>query len=95
MRDVIFELDDKAKNWIESKGKHLTVNGMEVRGCCGVGVQDLLAVPKKPKDSNRYNQFRVDNLSIYIQKNIKIQNKISLKVSGFGFFKGISAKLIS
>ncbi|AZV42950.1 CC/Se motif family (seleno)protein [Peribacillus asahii] len=92
---MIFELDDKAKNWIESKGKHLTVNSVEVKGCCAVGVQDLLAIPKKPKGLNRYNEFKIDNLSLYIQKNIKVQDKISLKTSGIGFFKGISAKLTS
>lgn len=39
--DVFFELDNKAKSWIESKGKHLTVDSIEIKGCCGVGVQDL------------------------------------------------------
>ena len=47
---MIFEMDDRAKSWIESKGKHLTVNSVEVKGCCAVGIQDLLAIPKKPKD---------------------------------------------
>ncbi|MFB5284100.1 CC/Se motif family (seleno)protein [Peribacillus sp. Hz7] len=92
---MIFKMDDRAKSWIESKGKHLTVNSVEVKGCCAVGIQDLLAIPKKPKDLNRYNEFKIDNLSIYIQKNIKVPDKISLKISGVGFFKGISAKLTS
>ncbi|WP_050182227.1 CC/Se motif family (seleno)protein [Domibacillus robiginosus] len=88
-----FELDQKAKSWLESKGKHLTVNTVEVKGCCIAGVQDLMTIPKKPKDLHRYNEFTVENLSIYVQKNIKVKDKISLKVAGVGFFKGISAKL--
>jgi hypothetical protein len=93
--DMIFEIDDKAKSWIESKGKHLTVNSVEVKGCCAVGVQDLLAIPKKPNNLDLYNVFYIDNLSIYIKKNIKEQDKISLKLAGIGFLKGISAKLTS
>ncbi|PLR82179.1 Fe-S oxidoreductase [Bacillus canaveralius] len=86
------ELDDKAKVWIESKGKHLTVKTVEVKGCCVGGVQELLAIPKKPKDINKYNEFRVDNLSIFIQKNINIKDRIQLKISGFGFLTSITAK---
>ncbi|MCK6205748.1 Fe-S oxidoreductase [Bacillus infantis] len=84
---MIFELDEKAKSWIETKGKHLTVNTVEVQGCCAVGVQDLLAIPKKPKDTHRYNIYEVDNLSIYIQKNINVRDKISLKNDRHWFFK--------
>lgn len=88
------ELDDKAKNWIESKGKHLTVKTVEVKGCCAPGLQELLAVPRKPKALDRYDEFKIDNLSIYIQKNIKTKGKIILKLSGFGFFRSITAKCL-
>lgn len=45
---MIVELDDKAKKrWIETKGKHLTVTNVEIKGCCSVGIQDLVTIPKK------------------------------------------------
>lgn len=89
-----FELDDKAKKWIESTGKPVTVKTVEVKGCCAVGVQELLAVPGKPKALDRYNEFKVDNLLIYVQKNIEAKDKIILKLSGFGFFKALTAKAV-
>ncbi|MDQ0219986.1 Fe-S oxidoreductase [Peribacillus cavernae] len=87
-----FELEDKAKKWIESKGKPLTVKTLEVKGCCAVGLQELLAVPGKPKALNRFNEFKVDSISIYVEKNINVKENITLKLSGFGFLKSISAK---
>jgi hypothetical protein len=87
-----FEIDNEAKKWLKSKGKPLTVKTIEVNGCCTVGVQDLLAIPGKPKALDHYDEFKVDNLSIYIQKNIKVKDKIILKLSGFGFLKTITAK---
>jgi hypothetical protein len=90
--DMKIEIEDQAKKWIESKGKHLTVKTVQVKGCCTVGVQELVAIPGKPKTLDRYNECKVDNLSIYIQKNIKIKDKITLKLSGIGFFKSIAVK---
>lgn len=87
------ELDAKSKKWIESKGKQLTVKTIEVKACCAPGVQELVAVPGKPKTLNRYNEFIVDNLSIYVQKNIRGKEKLTLKLSGFSFLKSISVKL--
>jgi hypothetical protein len=87
------ELDAESKKWIESKGKQLTVKTIEVKACCAPGVQELVAVPGKPKNLNRYNEFIVDNLSIYVQKNIRGKEKLTLKLSGFSFLKSISVKL--
>jgi hypothetical protein len=87
------ELDAESKKWIESKGKQLTVKTIEVKACCAPGVQELVAVPGKPKTLNRYNEFIVDNLSIYVQKNLRGKEKLTLKLSGFSFLKSISVKL--
>lgn len=87
------ELDAAAKKWIESKGELLTVRTIEVKACCAPGVQELLAVPGKPKDLERYQEFKVENLSIYVQKQIRAKEKLTLKLSGFSFLKSISAKL--
>jgi hypothetical protein len=90
---MIIELDEQAKRWIESKGNHLTVKNVEVKGCCFVGVQELVAIPKKPKALERYNQYKVDTLSIYVHKNINSDEKIHLKLSGIGLLKSISANV--
>ena len=87
------ELDDAAKKWIESKGEQLTVKTIEVKACCAAGVQELLAVPGKPKDLERCYEYKVENLSIYVQKHIRGKEKLALKLSGFSFLKSISAKL--
>ncbi|EIJ78089.1 hypothetical protein PB1_11034 [Bacillus methanolicus PB1] len=87
-----FEIDNEAKKWLKLKGKPLTVETVQVNGCCTVGVQDLIALLGKPKALDYYDEFNVDNLSIYIHKNIKVKDKMIIKLSGFGFLKTITAK---
>lgn len=93
--DRMIKLDEKAKQFIEAKGRHLTINNIEVKGCCAPGVQDLLAIPKKPKNLDSYLHYSIDNLTIYVQKNIHLEYTLSLSVSGVGFFKGISITRLS
>jgi len=87
------ELDTESKQWIKSKGSQLTVKTLEVKACCAPGIQELVAVPGKPKTLNHFNEVIIDNISIYVQKSIRGKEKLILKLSGFGFFKSISAKL--
>ena len=87
------ELDTESKQWIKSKGNQLTVKTLEVKACCAPGVQELVAVPGKPKTLNQFNEVIVDNISIYVQKSIRGKEKITLKLSGFSFLKYIYAKL--
>ena len=91
---LIIELDTESKKWIESKGSHLTVKIMEVNGCCSPDIQEIVAVPGKPKASQQFNEHTVENISVYIQKNIKECEKLILKLAGFGFLKSISAKIM-
>jgi hypothetical protein len=87
------EMDEESKKWLESKGKQLTVKALDIKGCCSPGVQDVAAVPGKPKNLNHYNEFKVDNISIYVQKSFCRNEKLTLKLSGIRFLKSISAKL--
>lgn len=87
------QIDTESKKWIESKGRQLTVKKMEVKGCCAPGVQEIVAVPGKPKSLTHYNEFNVDNLSIYVQKHIRGKETLTLQLSGFSILKTISAKL--
>jgi hypothetical protein len=87
------ELDTESKQWIKSKGNQLTVKTLEVKACCAPGIQELVAVPGKPKTLNQFNEVIIDNLSTYVQKSIRGKEKLILKLTGFGFFKSISAKL--
>jgi len=87
------ELDHDSKKWIEAKGNELTVKMLEVKGCCAPGVQDVVAVPGKPKAIEQYNEMKVDNLLIYVQKNLCAKEKLTLTMSGTLFLKSISAKL--
>lgn len=87
------EIDADSKKCIESKGKELTIKTIEVKGCCAPGVQEIVAIPGKPKTLNHYTEYIVDNLSIYVQKHIRGKEKLTLKLSGFSFLKSISAKL--
>jgi hypothetical protein len=92
-KSMIVELDNESKQWIKSKGNQLTVKTLEVKACCAPGVQELVAIPGKPKSLNQFNEVIIDDLSVYVQKSIRGKEKLILKLSGFGFFKSISAKL--
>jgi hypothetical protein len=87
------EIDAKSKEWIAAKGNQLTVKTLEVKACCAPGVQELVAVPGKPKPISHYREYVIDNLSIYVQKTIREKEKLTLTLSGFSFLKSITAKL--
>lgn len=88
------ELDDEVKKWIRSKGNQLTVQMLEVRGCCAPDIQDLVVLPVKPKNTQHFREFNIDNLTIYVHKHISLKEKLILKLRGFGIFKTVSAKAV-
>ncbi|MBA9027026.1 MULTISPECIES: CC/Se motif family (seleno)protein [Bacillaceae] len=87
---MIIEIEEQAKKWIEAKGNTITVKNLVVNGCCSVGIQEIVAVPGKPKYLEQYREMRMDHLSVYVQNNITVQNKLLLKLSGISFLKSIS-----
>jgi hypothetical protein len=87
------EMNSESKKWIEAKGRQLTVKILETRGCCAPGVSEIIAVPAKPKISHHYKEFKVENLSIYVQKMLCNKEKLTLELSGISFLKSISASL--
>lgn len=87
------ELDANVKNWLQSKGGHLAVKTIEVNACCAPPIQDLITHLRKPKDLHHYNEIKVDNLSIFIEKHLSLNEKMTLKLTGFGIFKTITAKI--
>lgn len=90
---MLIDMDDKSKEWLESKGNVLTVKVIDVKACCAPGVQEVVAIPGKPKPQEGYHEFKIDHLSIYVQKMICQRNQLTLKLSGFSFLKSISAKV--
>jgi hypothetical protein len=87
------EIDEESKKWIESKGNQLTVKMLEVDACCAPSVQELVAIPGKPKTHEHYKLLKIDNLTIYIQSHLYSKEKLILKLSGISFLKSISAKI--
>lgn len=89
------EMDEAAKKWIEAKGNHLTVKLLEVNGCCSPDITGITAIPGKPKQKEltHYNELKVDNLSIFVQKMFCKKEKLILKLSGISFLKSVSATL--
>jgi hypothetical protein len=87
------EIDAAAKKWIKAKGNELTVKRINVQTCCAPGVQELLAIPGKPKQLEQYQQYTVDDVSFYVEKDIRGNHILSVQLSGFACFKTISANL--
>lgn len=89
---MIIEVDPLSKRWIEGKGKALTIKMLNVQSCCAPGIQEMIAVPGTPKTLERFSEFKVDGLSIFVQKNIRANERLTLKLSGFTPFKTMSVK---
>ncbi len=90
--ELHIELNEEVKNWIRSKGNQITVKTIEVNSCCAPGVQELFTHQGKPKDLQNYEEFKDEDLSIFIQRGLTSKQKLTLKLSGISIFKTISAK---
>lgn len=86
------ELDAKVKSWLQSKGGQVIVKTIRVNACCAPPIQDLITHIGKPKDLHKYNEILVDNLSIFVEKHLSSNEKMTLKLTGMGIFKMITAK---
>lgn len=87
------ELDTNTKKWIQSKGKPVSVKTISVNACCAPPVQELMTHLGKPKDVHNYKEIKIDNLSVFVEKHLVHNEKITLKLTGIGVFKMVSAKL--
>lgn len=90
---MVIEIDNESKKWIQAKGNQLTVKVLVVDACCAPEVQGIVAIPGKPNNMRYFNEFQVEDQTIYVQKTITVKEKLILKLSGFSFLKSISAKL--
>ncbi|MEI4771915.1 CC/Se motif family (seleno)protein [Psychrobacillus sp. FJAT-51614] len=86
------ELDAKVKRWLQLKGEHVSVKTIQVNACCAPPIQDFITHLGKPKDLHNYDEIKVDNLSIFVEKHLSLNEKITLKLTGMGIFKTITAK---
>ncbi len=86
------ELDAIAKEWLQSKGKPVSVKTVQVNACCAPPIQDFITHLGKPKDLHNYKEIKVDNLSIFVEKHLSSNEKMTLKLTGMGIFKTITAK---
>ncbi|MCG7344201.1 Fe-S oxidoreductase [Sporosarcina sp. ACRSL] len=89
------ELDANAKSWLQSKGEQVSIKTIQVNACCAPPIQDLMTRLGKQKDLHNYVEIKVDNLSIYVEKHLSLNEKITLKLTGFGIFKTITAKTMT
>lgn len=87
-----FEISEDAKKWAHSKGGQLTVELLEVKGCCAPDVQEIVVLPRKPKNAAHYQEVQIDHLSIYVHKSLLLNEKLIFRLKGFGIFKTIEAK---
>lgn len=86
------QIDTTTKRWIQSKGKPVSVKSIQVKSCCAPPIQDLMTYLGKPKDLQNYTEVKIDNLSIFIDKHLSLNEKMTLKLTGIGIFKTITAK---
>ncbi|RHW35885.1 Fe-S oxidoreductase [Lysinibacillus yapensis] len=86
------ELDEKVRSWLQSKGNQLSVKTIGVNACCAPPIQDFITHLGKPKDLHNYHEIKVDNLSIFVEKHLSSNEKMTLKLTGLGIFKTIKAK---
>ena len=90
---MMIEMDAESKSWIQSKGNQVTIKLLVVKSCCAPGVQELIALPGKPKNLHYYHQITSDQISFYIHKNVSKEKKLILTLSRLPFLKSLSVKL--
>ncbi len=91
--EMLIEMDFESKKWIESKGDQVTIKTLDINACCAPGIQELVAVPGKPKKLEDYHYFTFDHVAFYIHKSIYRKEKLILTLSGLPFLKSLSVKL--
>ena len=92
--NININVDTKA--FIEKKGKVLTVEMIKAAGCCGGGPIELTTKFEKPEMVERFHEVKIDEITIYVEKAIKAKDDtLTLKLSGLGFLKYVSAEGIS
>ena len=90
---MIIELDDESKKWIASKGSQVTIKILDVKACCAPGVQELVALPGKPKTLAQYHQLTSNQTEFYIHKHVRGKEKLMITLSGLPFLKTLSVKV--
>lgn len=89
-------IDSETMSWIEKKGAQLTVKTLKAGGCCGGGPIELATEIGKPDDLHFFEEITFDRITIYVQKGINAkEDQLTIKLSGFGIFKYITALGIS
>lgn len=89
-------IDNETLSWIEKKGSHLTVKTLKAGGCCGGGPIELATEIGKPDDQHFFQEIIFEQIKIYVQKGINAKDdQLTIKLSGFGIFKNITALGIS
>ncbi|MBD8033167.1 MULTISPECIES: CC/Se motif family (seleno)protein [Solibacillus] len=86
------ELDANTKQWIQSKGKPVSVKMIQVTACCAPPVQECMTHFGKPRDLHNYAEFKIDNSAIFVEKYLLRHEKMILKLTGIGIFKTITAR---
>lgn len=87
------EIDDKLKKYLKNKHiNDLTIELAEFK-TCWIQPDIPLVKRNKPNFLEKYTYFKIDDINVYIDKDIKtINNKIIIKLKNYFFFKDIVVK---
>lgn len=92
---MTINIDKDTKEWLQAKGKPICIQLLEVNGCCGPSVQELMTQTRTPKDIHNYSQCDVDGITFFLKKPLSPNDAIRVKRSGFSVFKLLSATLVT
>lgn len=93
--DIELSIDEKAKEFIKTKGNLLTINHVHIQNCC-VPINEVNIQYEKPDNLKMFHEMKLENISLYIDKRIHLKNhSIHIKHSGIGPFQKILVEGIS
>ena len=87
------QLDEKTKSYIQSKGKPISVKLLQINSCCAPSIEEVTIHFGKPKDVYNYIELKMDDLSIFVEKQISHNKEMTLKLFGLGVFKTVIADI--
>ena len=85
VKNINVKISKSAKKFIRENGiKDVTFNLFEsdVAGCCVGVVKDIIPEYMAPSDAQGYRYFKVEDLFIFVSRNIKILGPLKLTTEG-------------
>ncbi len=83
------EIDNKVKKYLNKKCKNIISVNMFASDSSDIHVATPVIKLNEPNNTNEYNIYEIDNITIYIHKNIRTKDTLRFYLVNYIFTKSI------